>query len=82
MSNRKVPGPIQKQYNNKRNGNKHPAETRTLPGETKSKTNSTTPARRSRKRIGKTDKNRTPGKSKTRGRRLFCFSGSNHRKKR
>ena len=32
--------------------------------------------------VGKTDENRTPGKSKTRGRRLFCFSGSNHRKKR
>ena len=35
-----------------------------------------------KERMGKINKNRTSGESKTRGRRLFCFTGSNYGKER
>ena len=44
-SNKKIPGPIRKQPK-KRYRNKYTIETRTLPGKTKSETDSTTPTRR------------------------------------
>ena len=65
-SDRKVPRFIQEQHHNKRYRNKYSAETGTLSGETKSKTDPITSTRGGRERTRKIDKNRTSGKGKTR----------------
>ena len=65
-SDRKVPRLIQEQHHNKRYRNKYSAETGTLSGETKSKTDPITSTRGGRERTRKIDKNRTSGKCKTR----------------
>ena len=53
---REIPGPIPKQYDHKRCGNKHTIETGTLSGETKSKTNPSPLTRSCRKKIEKSIK--------------------------
>ena len=65
-SDRKVPRLIQEQHHKIRYRNKYSAESGTLSGETKSKTDPITSTRGGRERTRKIDKNRTSGKGKTR----------------
>ena len=62
----KFPDLFQEQHHNKRYRNKYSAETMTLSGETKSKTDPITSTRGGRERARIIDKNRTSGKGKTR----------------